>query len=263
MTMPLFPLFPIFAQVRGIVNAQHGTHYPCMLTLFLRAIFMYLFVFLILRLTGKRQVSDLQPFDLLITLLIADLAGCAIADTGIPLVYSIVPILGMYFVQQLVTHVCLKSARTRRMICGSPVLLIRNGAVMEEAMRETHYTLVDLMDQLRESGCFDLNEIAFAILETNGTMSVLQKKDAQPATCSDLNLPAGEDAKLSYMLILDGEICHNSLATLNLSEKYVTKLAADLGGCQVKDVFFLHRGGDGRLTLQKKARCGGERVERA
>ena len=234
-----------------------------MLTLFFRAIFMYLFVFLILRLTGKRQVSDLQPFDLLITLLIADLAGCSIGDTGTPLLYSIVPILGMYFVQQLVTLVCLKSARTRRLICGSPVLLIRDGAVLEEAMRETHYTLVDLLDQLREGGVFDLNDVAFAILETNGTMSVLTKTDSQAVTRRDMDIKNIPPARLSYMHILDGELCHDAILTLGYTQRDVTALAEKLGKCPVKDVFFLHRAGDGTLTLQKKRRAGGERIRHA
>ena len=144
-----------------------------MLTLFLRAVFLYLAVFFILRLTGKRQVADLQPFDLLITLLIADLASCAIANTSIPLTYSLVPILALYLVQQGLTWVCLKSAHLRRVICGSPVILIADGVVAEEAMRLTNYTMIDLLDQLRSKDIFDLSNVAYAILETNGTMSII------------------------------------------------------------------------------------------
>ena len=228
-----------------------------MTTLLLRAVFIYLFVFFVLRLTGKRQVSDLQPFDLLITLLIADLAGSCIADTGTPLLYSVAPILGMYFAQQLITLVCLKSARARRVICGSPVLLVYGGAVQEQAMREARYTLIDLLDQLRSKGIFDISEVAFAILETNGSMSVLPGSAYLPLVRKDMELPAYED-RLNWMLILDGELCRDAIARLHLTAKQVTELARDMSGCPVRDVFFLHRSPEGTLRLQTKLRRGGQ-----
>lgn len=144
-----------------------------MLILFLRAALMYALVFTVLRLTGKRQIADLQPFDLLITLMIADLASCAIADTGIPLTYSVVPILALYLVQQLVNWICLKSSRLRRALCGNPLLLIADGVLQEDVMRAANYTVVDLLDQLRAKDVFDLSNVSYAILETNGSLSVL------------------------------------------------------------------------------------------
>lgn len=217
---------------------------------------MYLFVFLILRLTGKRQVADLQPTDLLVTLLIADLAGCAIADTDTPLVYSIVPILGMYLVQQLVAFVCLKSERVRRAVCGSPVILVRDGVVQEEAMRENDYTLVDLLDQLRSRDVFDMRQVAFAILETNGTMSVLQKSAFQTPTLSDLRL-SGESAALSEMLILDGALCFDAMTRLSLTAQDVSALVAGFCPARIQNVFFLHRSPDGALAMQLKLSAGG------
>ena len=228
-----------------------------MLTLFLRAIFLYLFVFCILRLNGKRQVADLQPFDLLITLLIADLAGCAIANTDTPLVYSIVPILGMYLAQRLITRACLKHARLRRVVCGSPVILVRDGVLQEEAMRNNDYTIVDLLDQLRSRDVFDLRQVAFAILETNGTMSVLQKGAFQTPTVGDLGLPP-ESAALSEMLILDGGLCRDAMARLSLSEGDVRETVAAFCNVRVPDVFYLHRAPDGATTMQLKLRAGGQ-----
>ena len=238
------------------MDAYLNGHNKRMITLFFRAIFMYLFVFVILRLTGKRQVADLQPFDLLITLLIADLAGCAIADTATPLLYSIVPIFGMYLVQQFVTFLCLKNARARRVVCGSPVILVRDGVVQEEAMRQNDYTVIDLLDQLRSRDVFDLRQVAFAILETNGTMSVLQKGAFQTPTMTDLNLKY-ESASLCEMLILDGELCRDAMARLALKEAQVEKIVAGFGRFGVRDVFFLHRSPDGALVMQLKVRSGG------
>lgn len=226
-----------------------------MLTLFLRAILLYGLVFLVLRLTGKRQVSDLQPFDLLITLLIADLASCAIADVSIPLVYSVVPILAVYLAQQLITRLCLKSAAMRRVICGSPVILVNDGVVQEEAMRETSYTVIDLLDQLRAKDVFDLDEVAYAILETNGSMSVLQKGAFMQPTVRDLHL-APQETALCYMLILDGALCRSAMRRLNLSESWICARLNECGVKDVGDVFFMQLAPDGALRLQLRARLG-------
>lgn len=226
---------------------------------------MYLFVFLILRLTGKRQVADLQPFDLLITLLIADLAGSCIADTDAPLVYSIVPILGMYFVQQLVTFLCLKNARARRIVCGSPILLVYDGVVQETAMRECDYTMIDLLDSLRAKDVFDLDEVAFAVLETNGTVNVLLKDDALPVTRGDARRTMQlkrETPALGWMLVLDGELCHDAIRRLGLTGEQVERTVKDLADCRLREVFYLHRSPGGGLQLQKKRFAGGERFVR-
>lgn len=223
-----------------------------MLTLFLRAIFLYAFVFLVLRLTGKRQVADLQPFDLLITLLIADLAGCALSAPDVPLAYSIVPILALYLSQQLVTWLCLKSARARRMVCGSPVVLVADGDMLEENMRMTNYTVIDVMDQLRAKSVFDIREVSYAILETNGSMSVLLKGDSQQPTRADLGVRA-EDAGLSHMLVLDGQACKKELRQLGLSVDWVEARVRERGARGLLDVFYLQYGADGALTMQMKA----------
>ena len=126
-----------------------------MLTLFLRAVFLDLFVLLILRLTGKRQVSDLQPYDLLMTLVIADLASTAIADTDIPLLYSIVPILALYLVQRVLSKLSLKSAAIRRFLCGTPQVLIRDGGAAIEALAEAQ----SILDRLRGIELFSPNSL--------------------------------------------------------------------------------------------------------
>ncbi len=222
-----------------------------MLTLFLRAVFLYIFVFLVLRLTGKRQVSDLQPFDLLITLLIADLAGCALSEPGVPLAYSVVPILALYLSQQLVTWLCLKSARTRRMVCGSPVVIVSDGRMAESNMRMTNYTVLDVMDQLSAKSVFDIREVAYAILETNGSMSVLLKSGAQQPSRADMKIEA-PPAELSHMLVLDGQACQNELRQLDLSLDWLSGRARELGVDRLSELLFLQYGADGAITLQRK-----------
>ena len=219
-----------------------------MLTLFLRAVFLDLFVLLILRLTGKRQVSDLQPYDLLMTLIIADLASTAIADTDIPLLYSIVPILALYLVQQVLAKLCLKSSAARRFLCGTPQVLILDGVLQEKVMRRANYTVRDLMDTLRSKEVFDIGEVAYAILETNGTVSVLEKAEYQPPTKQDLDLPATGGA-LSHLLILEGRIQKSGLEALHLTPDDVKTMLRQKS-IALRSVFFAQMNGDGEVRLQ-------------
>lgn len=216
-----------------------------MLILFLRAILLYCFILFILRMTGKRQVSDLQPFDLLITLTIADLASCAIADTSIPLLYSIVPILALYFVQQAIARLCLVFRPFRNMICGSPLILVRDGVLQERMMREANYTVLDLCDQLRSKNIFDLGEVSYAILEANGSLSVLEKgKDP-------------EEAKgLPYMLLLDGRFCRGAMASLGVSESWIRSKLSQTGVRSCRSVFYMQLLPDGSLRMQLKKKHG-------
>lgn len=216
-----------------------------MLILFLRAVLLYVFILFILRMTGKRQIADLQPFDLIITMAIADLASTAIADTDIPLLYSVVPILALYLVQQAVAFLSLRSRRFRTFVCGSPLLLVREGVLQEGIMRQANYTVSDLSDHLRAQQVFDLKSVQYAILETNGSLSVLEKQKAdQP------------QPRLSYMLILDGELCRTALKHLRIRPKALKELLRRFGVTDLGDVFYLQYLGDGSLRLQLKARRG-------
>ena len=216
-----------------------------MLILFLRAVLLYVFILFILRMTGKRQIADLQPFDLIITMAVADLASTAIADTDIPLLYSVVPILALYLVQQAVAFLSLRSRRFRTFVCGSPLLLVREGVLQEGIMRQANYTVSDLSDHLRAQQVFDLKSVQYAILETNGSLSVLEKQKAdQP------------QPKLSYMLILDGEFCRTALKHLRIRPKALKELLRRFGVTDMGDVFYLQYLGDGSLRLQLKARRG-------
>lgn len=216
-----------------------------MLILFLRAVLLYVFILFILRMTGKRQIADLQPFDLIITMAIADLASTAIADTDIPLLYSVVPILALYLVQQAVAFLSLRSRRFRTFVCGSPLLLVREGVLQEGIMRQANYTVSDLSDHLRAQQVFDLKSVQYAILETNGSLSVLEKQKADQS-----------QTRLSYMLVLDGELCRTALKHLRIRPKALKELLRRFGVTDMGDVFYLQYLGDGSLRLQLKAKRG-------
>ena len=227
-----------------------------MLNLFLRTVFLYLFLLLILRLTGKRQVADLEPFDLIVTLIIADVGSNAISDTNIPLLYSIVPIIGLYLMQQTIARACLKSDRVRHFLCGTPQLLIRGGRLDETVMRRTNYTIHDILDHLREKDVFNLDEVEDAILETNGSMSVRLKTAAQPPVRTELKVPVPKETPPA-LLIREGRLCPKGLQDAGIDEEaLLTRLRKN--GLQPEDIFVLQRTTAGKLHAQIKSEKGGK-----
>ena len=153
-----------------------------MLTLFIRTLLVYIFMFVVLRLMGKRQLSDMQPFDLAITLLIANLAALPMSDPAIPLLYGVVPIIAMFALHRLISFMSLKSEKLRKLVCGSPLVMISGGVVREDAMRAANYSLFDLAEQLRMKDVFSISQVEYAILETDGGLSVLMKGPFQNPT---------------------------------------------------------------------------------
>lgn len=226
-----------------------------MLTLFLRGIIIYLLVFTVIRLSGKRQISDLQPFDLVITLLIADLAAEPVADTSIPLLYGVVPILALFLVQQLTAYFSMKSERFRAAVCGKPLIVIANGRVQEETLREARYTLNDLFEQLRQKDVFDITDIAYAILETNGALSVLRNGAVQTPSYTDLGIRPPK-VKLTEMLVMDGKIHERALQDAGKNEAWLRKRLEGMGFQSPSQVLFASLSADGSLHVQGKARCG-------
>lgn len=227
-----------------------------MLNLFLRTLILYLFLLLILRLTGKRQVADLEPFDLIVTLIVADVGSNAISDTNIPLLYSIVPIIGLYLMQQVIARACLKSDRVRHFLCGTPQLLIRGGRLDETVMRRTNYTIHDVLDHLREKDVFNLDEVEDAILETNGSMSVRLKPATQPPARPELNVSVPKEQPPA-LLIREGRLCPEGLAEAAIDEAALMK-RLQKNGLRVADIFVLQRTTAGKLHAQVKAEKGGK-----
>ena len=226
-----------------------------MLTLFLRGIIIYLLVFFVIRLSGKRQISELQPFDLVITLLIADVAADPVSDATIPLLYGIIPILALFLIQHLVAYLSMKSERFRIIVCGRPLVIIRDGCVQEAILREARYTLSDLFEQLRQKDIFDITDVAYAILETNGTLSVMRKGKVQTPSYRDFKLPAPK-AKLSEMLVMDGVIHERALTDSGKSEEWLKKTLHQMGYKDPKWVLFACLGAEGHLHVQGKEKYG-------
>lgn len=140
-----------------------------MLVTFIRSILLYTIILIIMRLMGKREIGQLQPFELAISILIADLAAIPMADTGIPLQNGIIPILGLLFMHLIISMINMKSIHARGIICGKPTILIYRGKISEEALRRERFTISELEERLRGANVQALGDVEYAILETSRT----------------------------------------------------------------------------------------------
>jgi len=186
----------------------------------LRAVILYLLIVFSLRLMGKRQLGELQPSELVITILISNIASIPIEDPSIPMSTGIIPILVLVGFELIVSNISLHSKKFRKLISGKPVVIIKDGKIDIKAMRKLRFSIDDLMESLRGNGIFDVNEVLYAVVETTGSVSVLQKFPYRPATAETLKIK-GESTFPPLVVISDGVIMQNALATLNLTEKWL------------------------------------------
>lgn len=202
---------------------------------------------------GKRQLADMQPFDLAVTLLIADLAAVPVSDPSVPLLYGIIPIIGMFILQRLVSYAVLKSEGMRKLVCGNPLVIISGGLVREDVMHAANYTLNDLSEQLRVKNVFSFSKVEYAILETNGSLSVLLKGPFQQPTNEGLKLES-ECARPALLLITDGHLHLDVLEAVGLEEKGFMNILRGMGYKSVKECLFASLDADGMLQVQDKQR---------
>jgi uncharacterized membrane protein YcaP (DUF421 family) len=178
---------------------------------FLRTVILYIFVIIAVRFMGKRQIGELQPSELVVTILISELAAIPMQETGIPLVSGFIPIVTLVSCEIILSAITLKSYRLRRLISGKPSVLIRNGVIDQKEMKRQGFTLDDLMEEIRLCGYMGVDEVAFAICETNGKLSVFPTSQNKPVTAGMMNLTSG-DGGLPVTIICDGMLSLPSLA---------------------------------------------------
>ncbi|MBQ9276500.1 MAG: DUF421 domain-containing protein, partial [Clostridia bacterium] len=184
----------------------------------MRCIILYTFLLIAMRLMGKRQLGELQPFELAITLVASDLVCIPMADASIPIIYGLIPVFTLFLVHILTTKLATKSVRFRKFLNGKPVILIEKGNVLPSVMKELNMTVDDVMEALRGSGYFSPGDVEYAILETNGSMTVLPKSEARPCTPSDLGVKISP-ATLPVTVIMEGDFIGDNVAKI----PYVTK----------------------------------------
>mgnify|MGYP004550521917 FL=1 len=192
-----------------------------MFTALIRTLFFYLVITIAIRLMGKRQIGDMQPNELVVTLLISELAAIPLQDMDQPILSGISAIVFLVIIEILVSVASLKSFFVRKIINGQSVVIIKNGAIDQKAMQDVRMTVLDLVELLRGQEVFDISQVAFAVLEVNGELSVLLKNDEQPVTKKDAGIKSEADA-LPLPVITDGKIVKESLKALEISNKNIT-----------------------------------------
>ena len=209
-----------------------------MLNIFVRSIIIYFFLFLSMRLMGKRQLGELQPFEFVITLVTSELACIPMSDPTIPIIYGIIPVFTLFIAHLFITKIAAKSVRFRRVINGKPVVIIEKGNILPEVMKELNMDADDLMEALRSKDVFNPAEVEYAIIETNGSMTVLPKNQCKPVCPEDMGLEV-EKAYMPVTLILEGNFLGNNLsATDGVTKQGIMKLLSRIN-MESKDVLLL------------------------
>ena len=224
---------------------------------FTRAIIIYIIVLIVMRLMGKREIGQLQPFELVIAIMIADLASIPMTDTGVPIINGIAPILGLLAMHLLITVLNIKSANIRKFTCGKPTILIYKGKIDENALKKERFTISELQERLRSKDVFDLGDVDFAILETSGEISVIQKPSKRNAIPEDFNIEP-EYEGLAYDLIVDGKIMYKNLAKIGKNEKWLTNQLKNFKLVPEK-VFIATINEKGEFYCQAKEKGGGRK----
>ena len=193
-----------------------------MIIAFTRTIILYILIITGVRLMGKRQVGELEPSELVLSLLIADLAAVPMQDFGIPLLTGIIPILTLLSLTTIFSVLTMKSLRFRTLMCGRPSIVVRDGTLEQHEMQRNRYTVDELFEELRLKGYTDLTQIKYAILETSGQLSVLPYADQRPPTLSQLSIPV-KDSGLPLILISDGHVLQDNLTRSGYDRNWLDK----------------------------------------
>ena len=209
-----------------------------MLNLFVRCIVIYFFLLVAMRLMGKRQLGELQPFEFAITLVASDLACIPMSDPTIPIVYGIIPVFTLFVVHIIITKLASGSLRFRKLLNGKPIIVIERGNLLPDVLKELNMNIDDLLEALRSGGCFDPGEVEYAIIETNGTMTVLPKAQFKPLTPSDMGM-APEPAEMPVTVVMEGCFMGANLKGLRGVDKERVLRLLDVLGMKQSDILLL------------------------
>ena len=210
-----------------------------MTTAFLRTVILYFILMIGLRLMGKRQIGELEPSELVLTLIISDLAAVPMQDFGIPLVNGLFPIATLLCLSMLLSFFSLKSIRFRALVCGRPTVIIREGKVLQQNMARNRFTVDELLEQLRSQGYSDLSAVKYAILETSGQVSVLPYTKASPITPQVVQMEVQDDVTLPVLLINDGHVMSANLSASGYDRTWLDRQLKDRRLTSPRQVFLL------------------------
>lgn len=222
-----------------------------MLILFIRTVILYTLVVTALRLMGKRQIGELQPSELVVAIMISDLATVPMSEVGVPLLYGIIPIFTLVISEIMISYISLRSEKVRILLSGRPQILVRNGKLCFKEMKKCRVNIDDLIEELRKAGYYSLSEVETVILETGGSITVIPAPGAMQATLDDLNIKK-EATKLPFIYIADGKIRTNELERSGKSQKWLGSMLKKSGISSADEVFIMMEDSNQKIYLQKR-----------
>lgn len=221
-----------------------------MLATFFRSIIIYIIVLIVMRLMGKREIGQMQPFELAISIMIADLASIPMSDIGIPISNGIIPIFGLLVMHLIISILNIKSNKIREFICGKPTILIYKGKIDEKKMKKERFTLNELEEKLRSNNVIDLGDVEYAILETSGDISVIQKPNKRTITPEDLNIMPDYEG-IAYNLVVDGKVMTENLRKIGKDYRWLQKQTQKFK-INPEEAFIVTINEKGKMYCQKK-----------
>lgn len=214
-----------------------------MLLVLIKAVIIYFLVFFCVRLTGKRQLGEMQPFELIVMLMLADLAAIPISEPSVPIYYGIVPIIALTFFSIIISLIARKSLLARRIISGKSIIVIDKGAVSYKNLKRMNLNMHDLLEAIRSGGYPDINTIEYAIFETNGKLCVIEKE-------TDPTQPV--PALLPLILIVDGKYDERNLQLTGIKHQEINVMLKKNGIINIKDVLYMDVRQDGTAYISSK-----------
>lgn len=222
-----------------------------MAIMLLRAVIIYICVLAVIRLMGKRQVGEMQPFEFVITLIIADLACNPMAELSVPLVHGIVPIVTLMIVHFLICFFARKLQFVRYILTGKPAIVINPNGINYKELKELNMTLDDLIELMRGCNVFKIEEIAYAIIETNGNLCVIKKSEAENVTRGDLKVKVSQSS-LPINIIMDGKLMHENIRLSGIDDNFINDCVSKANIKNIKDVLIMTLDNNGVVFIQSK-----------
>lgn len=221
-------------------------------TIFLRTIFIYFTVLIVMRLMGKREVGELSILDLIVSFMIADISSMAI-ETHRTMMDVLLPIFTLAALQIIMSYLSMKSRKLRGLVDGEPSIIIKDGHIQDSTMKKIRYNLDDLMMQLRQKNIFDVADVEFAILETDGELSIFPKMGKQPVRQEDLGMHSSSFSfGIPVPLIIDGKVQDDGLAEINQTRFWLKREIQKRGVKDFKDIYFASISSSGDMFIDKK-----------
>ncbi len=224
-----------------------------MTIIIIRTLILYIIVTIAVRLMGKRQIGDMQPNELVVTLLISEIAAIPLQDTTQPVVNGIVAVFMLVIIEIVMSVLTMKFFKLRQILSGKSIIIIKDGAIDQNAMRQVRLTVIDLIELLRAQNVFDISTVAFAVLEVNGDLSILLKNTEQPVTAKQMNIKTEPDA-LPMPVISDGKFINETFGIINTDKNKITKILK-AKNTSVKDIFLMTMDSKGNYTISKKEKA--------